>query len=134
MAESFRPPVRDDLVGVASYGAPQLAVPARLNVNENPFPLPDDLARAMGDAVAAVATGLNRYPDRDADELRARLAAYLTDQTGVAVDGDHRRAEEVAAAPGHKTLVRIGFHHRGDVVAAGHHPVADVVAPVERPQ
>jgi len=89
MAESFRPPVRDDLVGVASYGAPQLAVPARLNVNENPFPLPDDLARAMGDAVAAVATGLNRYPDRDADELRARLAAYLTDETGVAVDGDH---------------------------------------------
>ena len=88
MAESFRPPVRDDLVGVASYGAPQLAVPARLNVNENPFPLPDDLARAMGDAVAAVATWLNRYPDRDADELRARLAAYLTDETGVAVDGD----------------------------------------------
>ncbi len=89
MADSFRLPVRDDLVGVASYGAPQLDVPARLNVNENPFPLPPELARAMGDAVAAVATGLNRYPDRDAELLRDRLAAYLTTETGVEVDGAH---------------------------------------------
>ena len=42
-------------MGIASYGAPQLDVPARLNVNENPFPLPDDLAAAMGAAVAEVA-------------------------------------------------------------------------------
>jgi histidinol-phosphate aminotransferase len=89
MTDSFRLPVRDDLVGVASYGAPQLDVPARMNVNENPFPLPPDLARAMGDAVAAVATGLNRYPDRDADELRDRLAAYLSAETGVGIDGTH---------------------------------------------
>ena len=33
-------PIREDLVGVAAYGAPQLDVPARLNVNENPFPMP----------------------------------------------------------------------------------------------
>ena len=42
MSAAFVPPVREDLVGIASYGAPQLDVPARLNVNENPFPLPDD--------------------------------------------------------------------------------------------
>lgn len=89
MADSFRLPVRDDLVGVASYGAPQLDVPARLNVNENPFALPPDLARAMGDAVAAAATGLNRYPDRDADELRGRLAEYLSAETGVPIDAEH---------------------------------------------
>ncbi len=86
MADDFVLPVRADLVGVHSYGAPQLAVAARLNVNENPFALPSDLARAMGDAVAAVATGLNRYPDRDAEALRAALAAYLADETGVDID------------------------------------------------
>ena len=86
MSEPFRLPVRDDLVGVTSYGAPQLAVAARLNVNENPFSLPPELARAMGDAVAEVATGLNRYPDRDAEPLRAALAAYLAGETGAAIE------------------------------------------------
>ena len=48
MTHDFTPPIREDLVGVSSYGAPQLDVPARLNVNENPFSMPDDLAAAMG--------------------------------------------------------------------------------------
>lgn len=63
----------------------QLDVPARLNVNENPFPVPTDLAEAMGRAVAEVATGLNRYPDRDADALRAALADYVAQESGVRV-------------------------------------------------
>lgn len=87
MAE-FRLPIRADLVGVESYGAPQLDVPARLNVNENPFAPSPELARALGDAVAAVAPTLNRYPDRDADALRADLAAYATAETGVVVSAD----------------------------------------------
>jgi hypothetical protein len=32
---AFTPPVREDLAGVQAYGAPQLAVRARLNVNEH---------------------------------------------------------------------------------------------------
>ncbi|MBK9741325.1 MAG: histidinol-phosphate transaminase [Actinobacteria bacterium] len=88
MSAAFVPPVREDLVGIASYGAPQLDVPARLNVNENPFPLPDDLTAAMGRAVAGTAKGLNRYPDRDAERLRADLAAYLRRETGVRVGVD----------------------------------------------
>jgi histidinol-phosphate aminotransferase len=75
-------------VGISSYGAPQLDVAARLNVNENPFPLPDDLAAAMGAAVAAAAVGLNRYPDRDATRLRQALADYIADETGVRVPVD----------------------------------------------
>ena len=55
MSTEFTPPIREDLVGIASYGAPQLDVPARLNVNENPFPIPADLAAAMGAAVAEAA-------------------------------------------------------------------------------
>ena len=86
MSDDFRLPIRADLEGVASYGAPQLDVPARLNVNENPFPIPDDLARAMGDAVARVAVGLNRYPERDAVELRSALAQYLCRESGADVD------------------------------------------------
>jgi len=31
-------PLRDDLRGKSPYGAPQLAVPVRLNTNENPHP------------------------------------------------------------------------------------------------
>ena len=88
MTHDFTPPIREDLVGVSSYGAPQLDVSARLNVNENPFSMPDDLAAAMGAAVAAAAVDLNRYPDRDADALRAALAQYLREESGAPVGAD----------------------------------------------
>ena len=78
-------PLRDDLRGKSPYGAPQLAVPVRLNTNENPHPpskaLVDDVVRSVGKAAA----DLHRYPDRDAVALRRDLAAYLTAQTGVAL-------------------------------------------------
>ena len=70
-------PLREDLAGLEPYGAPQLDVPVRLNTNENPYPPSARLAGAVADAVAAVAGGLNRYPDRDATALRADLAGYL---------------------------------------------------------
>jgi histidinol-phosphate aminotransferase len=70
-------PLRDDLRGRRPYGAPQLDVPVRLNTNENPYPPSPRLVRAIGEAVAAVAGSLNRYPDRDALELRKDLADYL---------------------------------------------------------
>lgn len=95
MSGAFRLPIRDDLVGEHSYGAPQLDVAARLNVNENPFPLPAELAEAMGEAVRSAATGLNRYPDRDAVALRTALADYVAAETGVAVP-----VEQVWAANG----------------------------------
>jgi histidinol-phosphate aminotransferase len=70
-------PLRDDLRALTPYGAPQLDVPIRLNTNENPYPPPvelvDDLRASVGDAAAT----LNRYPDREATELRAALASYL---------------------------------------------------------
>lgn len=89
------PPVRDELAGMQPYGAPQLDVPVRLNTNENPYPPPAALVADLVGEVAEIAGTLNRYPDRDARELRAALAAYLTDQTGVAVD-----AAQVWAANG----------------------------------
>ncbi|HEV3174146.1 MAG TPA: histidinol-phosphate transaminase [Actinocrinis sp.] len=70
-------PIRDDLRGLSPYGAPQLDVPVLLNTNENPYPPPPELIADLGTAVAAAAAGANRYPDRDAVELRKDLASYL---------------------------------------------------------
>jgi histidinol-phosphate aminotransferase len=70
-------PVRDDLKDLHPYGAPQIDVPVRLNTNENPYPPSPALQRAIADAVTQAAATLNRYPDRDAVELRKDLADYL---------------------------------------------------------
>ncbi|PSK86566.1 histidinol-phosphate aminotransferase [Murinocardiopsis flavida] len=70
-------PIRDDLRGQSPYGAPQLDVAVALNTNENPYPPSDRLAAALARGVAGAASGLNRYPDRDATRLRAGLAHYL---------------------------------------------------------
>lgn len=69
--------VRDDLADLHPYGAPQIDVPVRLNTNENPYPPSPRMVQAVADAVAQAAVSLNRYPDRDAVELREDLADYL---------------------------------------------------------
>ncbi len=70
-------PIRDELRGLSAYGAPQLDVAVRLNTNENPYPMPPPVAVAMAASLAEVVPTVNRYPDRDAQELRAGLATYL---------------------------------------------------------
>jgi histidinol-phosphate aminotransferase len=76
-------PLRADLRGQRPYGAPQLDVPVRLNVNENPYPPSAALVADLAAAVAAVGGSLNRYPDREARTLRTALGAYLARQEGV---------------------------------------------------
>ncbi|MEU8544428.1 histidinol-phosphate transaminase [Streptomyces sp. NPDC048717] len=78
-------PIRDELRGKTPYGAPQLDVPVQLNTNENPYPLPEPLVARIAERVAEAARGLNRYPDRDAVELRTELARYLTRTGGYEV-------------------------------------------------
>jgi histidinol-phosphate aminotransferase len=78
-------PLRDDLRGQTPYGAPQLDVPIRLNVNENPYPPSKALVRDIAKAAGRAAQGLNRYPDREAWDLRADLAAYVDKREGVNV-------------------------------------------------
>lgn len=75
-------PVRDELRGKSPYGAPQLDVPVRLNTNENPYPLPEALVDRITERVREAARTLNRYPDREAVELRTELARYLTRTAG----------------------------------------------------
>ena len=78
-------PLRDALVGVDPYGAPEIDGVARLNVNENPYAPSPVLLEALAHAVAAALADINRYPDRDATALRADLAHYL----GFGLDADH---------------------------------------------
>jgi len=70
--------LRPDLRGRTAYGAPQLDVPVALNTNENSYPVPPVVVAAMTEALAAVASGLNRYPDREFSDLREALAGYLS--------------------------------------------------------
>jgi histidinol-phosphate aminotransferase len=110
-------PLRDDLRGKSPYGAPQLAVPVRLNTNENPHPptkaLVDDVVRSVGDAAA----NLHRYPDRDAVALRRDLADYLTTQTGTrlgvenlwAANGSNEILQQLLQAFGGPRRTAIGF-------------------------
>jgi histidinol-phosphate aminotransferase len=79
-------PLRDDLLGVTPYGAPQLDVPVLLNVNENPYPPSAELVADLAAAVADAAASLNRYPDREAIALRRDLAGYLRGFEGVEVE------------------------------------------------
>jgi histidinol-phosphate aminotransferase len=69
--------LRDELLGIEPYGAPQLDVPVLLNVNENPYPPSPAVVADIERAVAEAARDLNRYPDREFVALRAALAAYL---------------------------------------------------------
>jgi histidinol-phosphate aminotransferase len=81
----FDLPLRKDLIGQTPYGAPDDSVPVRLNVNENPYPPSEKVIAAISQAVAVAARGINRYPDRDAVDLRAALASYLLMESGVEV-------------------------------------------------
>ncbi|MCF2125080.1 histidinol-phosphate transaminase [Strepomyces sp. STD 3.1] len=94
-------PVRDELRGKSPYGAPQLDVPVRLNTNENPYPLPEALVERITERVREAARDLNRYPDRDAVELRTGLAEYLTQTSGHPLD-----AGNVWAANGSNEVIQ----------------------------
>lgn len=80
--------LRPDLRGRTAYGAPQLDVAVRLNTNENSHPVPEEVVRAILEALGAELAGLNRYPDRDFAALRKALTDYLEKQSGVAVSAD----------------------------------------------
>ncbi|KNX37384.1 histidinol-phosphate transaminase [Luteipulveratus halotolerans] len=85
---SLRELLRDDLRDQTAYGAPQLDVPVALNTNESSYPVPAAVVETIARRVGAVASSLNRYPDREFTELRTALAAYLTRTTGTALVAD----------------------------------------------
>ena len=73
MSDTARPvQVRDDLRGIAPYGAPQLDVPVRLNTNETATAPPEKFVTELAAQLATLT--LNRYPDRQHRQLREQLA------------------------------------------------------------
>ena len=70
-------PIRPELRSARPYGAPQMDLPVRLNVNENPYPPSYDVREDMVEAVRRATYEINRYPEREALDLRRKLADYL---------------------------------------------------------
>jgi histidinol-phosphate aminotransferase len=121
-------PLRDDLRGLKPYGAPQLSVAVRLNTNENPYPPPAGLVADLREAVAAAAASMNRYPDRDAVELRTALARYLGHDLDVsqvwAANGSNEVLQQLLQAFGGAGRTALGFEpsysmHRLISIATG---------------
>lgn len=106
-------PLRDDLKGKTPYGAPQIDVPVRLNTNENPYPPSQALVDDLAEEVRQSAADLNRYPDRDALELRADLAAYLghglTADHVWAANGSNEVLQQILQAFGGPGRTAMGF-------------------------
>ncbi len=117
MTDAEQLPVRDDLRGLSPYGAPQLSVNVQLNTNENPFAPSPEVVAAISAAVTSAAATLNRYPDREATQLRSALAAYLTRTTGVeletsqvwAANGSNEILQQLLQAFGGPGRTALGF-------------------------
>ena len=105
--------IRDDLRHLHPYGAPQLDVPVQLNTNENPYAPSERLRKAIADAVAGIAGTLNRYPDRDAVDLRKDLADYLghglTGGQVWAANGSNEIIQQLLQAFGGTGRTALGF-------------------------
>ncbi|NEK58570.1 histidinol-phosphate transaminase [Geodermatophilus sabuli] len=123
-------PLRPELRGRSPYGAPQLPARYRLNTNENPHPLPPALLADLGAALATAARELNRYPDRDALELRSDLAAYLGRTGGAtiareqvwAANGSNEVLQQVLQTFGGSGRTALGFtpsYSMHPIIAAG---------------
>ncbi|MDQ6910711.1 MAG: histidinol-phosphate transaminase [Actinomycetota bacterium] len=65
-------PVRADLADLAGYHSPQVTVDVRLNTNESPYPPPLAWREAFLEELATAS--FQRYPDRQAVDLRRAIA------------------------------------------------------------
>ena len=74
--------INENLRALSPYGAPQIDVPNRLNTNENPYSLRPELQKAILESISTKVAHLNRYPDRDAIELRSKLASFINMKSG----------------------------------------------------
>lgn len=72
--------VREELKSLLPYQAPYFDNVLKLDANENPYPLPEEVMKKI--YWETVAAGFSRYPDPMAVKLRESLAAY----TGVGPD------------------------------------------------
>ena len=110
-------PLRKDLTPLTPYGAPQISAQASLNTNENPYSPSPALQKAIADAVLVVAAKLNRYPDRDADQLRDKLAGYINSTSKVKITRNN-----IWAANGSNEIIQSIFLAFGQANSLGFTP------------
>lgn len=110
-------PIREDLLNAKPYGAPQIDVAVKLNTNENPYPVPSAVKARIEKQVSASIDSLNRYPDRDAIQLRQALASYVNSSV---LPGSKFDSKNIWAANGSNEVLQsiflafggrsVGFH------------------------
>ncbi|KRO51384.1 MAG: histidinol-phosphate aminotransferase, partial [Actinobacteria bacterium BACL4 MAG-121001-bin59] len=110
-------PIRSNLTGMSAYGAPQLPVAVKLNTNENPFGLEKELVDKILTGIKEKSAALNRYPDRDANQLRALLANFINKLSNTKFD-EHN----IWAANGSNEIIQSIFLAFGGNGALGFEP------------
>lgn len=66
--------IRSDIKALSAYHVPDSAGLIKLDAMENPFLLPESLQTQWSECLSSVA--INRYPDADMSDLRAKIAAH----------------------------------------------------------
>src|SRR5688500_2467174 len=67
--------IRDDVRALAGYNVPDSTGMVKLDAMENPYRLPEDVRRRIGELVAGAE--INRYPDASGSSLKEALRAAL---------------------------------------------------------
>ena len=67
--------IRDEILAIPGYRVPDAAGMVKLDAMENPYALPEDVRRRIGEAVANAP--INRYPDAGSTRLKAGTATQL---------------------------------------------------------
>ncbi|GAB4465177.1 MAG: histidinol-phosphate transaminase [Burkholderiaceae bacterium] len=75
--------LRDEVLATSAYHVPPADGFVKLDAMENPYRLPEPLARALGERLAQVA--LNRYPPSNPAEFKAKLARSIGLPAGMAL-------------------------------------------------
>jgi len=104
--------INDNLKDLTPYGAPQIDVGARLNTNENPYSLDTELQNSIARELSLQLENLNRYPDRDAVELRKKLSEFINQSSGTSFT-----LENIWAANGSNEILQsIVLAFKGDAM------------------
>ncbi len=99
-----RPQVRPSLDLIAGYHSAQVQVEVRLNTNESPEPPPQGFVDALKLALDSVQW--NRYPDRGAQLLRARIAQVESPLVSGSISTDGLTANNICVANGSNEVLQ----------------------------
>ena len=66
--------IRKDIKALSAYHVPDSSGLIKLDAMENPFQMPESIKQSWNECLASV--DINRYPDADMAELRAKIAAH----------------------------------------------------------